>query len=233
MDPITISNQAIETAMRQAFPDAPNPLPIVALSSDIYGKQFQWVQIGSSQMAIPHIAPPALRADMREIRQGNRWFHPLSRPVSPYYAYEGSRVTPGVDPQLFVLRESHVHPLYYACYRLLVELYRLIPLHENDGIRNWNIWVTGDDLLMTVAPSPSKRATSVIPAALRQELIVVGTDAGLWLGRAWNWNMNHPRTVQDLLNTVIEVINSFEIDQPPPPEAVPGMILGGRQAVIM
>ena len=148
-----------------------------------------------------------------------------------------------------------------TCYRLLIEFYRLVPIHEDDGIRYWDIWVEAEDWLITLSasrysgpivstsgisallrrlitpfasrPSEATMSTAIIPAALRKELLVVGTDAGLWLDRAWNWGNNHPSTVQDLLNTVLEVINSFEVDQPPPPVTVPGLIVRRRQAVIL
>ncbi len=63
----------------------------MALPSEIYGQQFQCVQIGTQQMAIPH--------------------------VGARYPQDGERVSQGIDPQLFITWKGHPNP--DSCGRLL------------------------------------------------------------------------------------------------------------------
>ncbi len=78
MDTLGISRQAIDAAIRQAFPEATNPLPLTPVPSEIYGSHIQCIQIGTQQMALPH--------------------------VGARYSEDGERVSPGVDPQLLIMR---------------------------------------------------------------------------------------------------------------------------------
>lgn len=215
MDYGVLQRQAIAAAFHTVFAEASEDWPLVELPEGSGDRNVQIIQCGVDlRCAIPHAQA----------------YGPRHRPRSE----DGWRVTPGVDPYLFILREGHAHRLYYAFYRVLVEIYRAIPLHESSGMNEeWKIWVEDGELLVQVLPLLDLSHPSVIPPLLTGPLVVVGTDAGLWLGRAWSRGTTHPQTVWDLLESALGTMMDYEMEQPPLPIVVPGMTIQGRQAVIL
>ena len=226
MDYGVLQRQAIAAAFHSVFPEASGDWPLVELPEGSGDRNVQMIQCGSDwRCAIPHAQAYAER---RSSSFCGRKFH------VDQWEENGWRVTKGVDPYLFILREGHMHRLYYAFYRVLVEIYRAIPLHASRGMNEeWKIWVEDGELLVHLWPLRDPLHPSVIPPLPTRPLVVVGTDAGLWLGRAWSRGTTHPHTVWDLLENALNTMMDYEMEQPPLPIVVPGLTIQGRQAVIL
>ncbi|MCL5971984.1 MAG: hypothetical protein M1499_05420 [Firmicutes bacterium] len=190
--------------------------------------------------AFPNVAgdPILTEQDLRAI--------PLEGPWDTAESW-GMRIQPGTDPHALVIRGQNAPVLHVAFYRTLIEGIRELAQHApywNNHLRAYS-WVDENDLILQYPTNIDlSRYRSWKPAApfypptcaLTGELVVVGTDANRWLSQGLALYQDDyqrsPETVSDLLSAAMEAKYFLEVDEPPPPVPVIGMIIAGRQAVI-
>ena len=159
----------------------------------------------------------------------------------------GLRVQPGTDPRELIIRGRTSPSLHIAFYQSLIEGIRELACkgpHWNHHLRAHS-WVVGNDLILHYSEAINwSRYWSWKPAepfypricTLAGELIVVGTDAKRWLSDGLSlYQDDHgrsPETVSDLLSAAMEAKYFLEVDEPPPPVPVVGLVIEGRQAVV-